>query len=119
MNDSLSTDEYDALMQIAKGQKSVKASACVARNTKRLSGLKYIAFGKDGSLSLTEKGTQTLFVKNCVDGLRALSTDAHAPLDSIVSIFLCKKGHIEAQPEAGGFLLTQKGRETLADIDAQ
>jgi hypothetical protein len=91
----------------------------VARNTKRLSGLKYIAYAKDGRLGLTDKGKQTLFVKSCIDGLRAVSTDPQAVLKADVVTFLGKKGHIAASPVAGGFDITQKGRECLADIDAR
>ncbi len=119
MDEGLTTDEYDALGQIGKGQKAARQSACVARNTKRLSGLKYVAYAKDGSLALTEKGQQTLFVKECIDGLRAVSASPQAPLDTIVATFLCKKGHIEPQVPDGGFALTQRGRETLADIDTR
>jgi len=118
MDNGLTTDEYDALGQIAKGQKTARLSACVARNAKRLSGLKLAAYGKDGSLSLTEKGQQTLFIKNCIDGLRAVATDPHAPLDSTVVTFLRKKAHIDVDA-GGGFALTERGRETLADIDTQ
>jgi hypothetical protein len=117
MDDSLTIDEYDALGQIEKGRKPARLSACVARNAKRLSALKYIAYAKDGSLSLTDKAKQALLIKHCIDGLRAVSTDPHAALDSYVVTFLCKKGHIEPQDQ-GGFTLTQRGRETLADIDA-
>ena len=118
MDDSLTIDEYDALEQIGKGQKSARLSACVARNAKRLSALKYAAYGKDGSLSLTEKAKEALVIKNCVDGLRAISADPHAPLDAVAATFLHKKGHIEPQA-SGGYALTQRGRETLADIDAR
>lgn len=118
MDDSLTNDEYDALGQIEKGRKAARPSACVARNAKRLSALKYVAYAKDGSLSLTEKAKQALLIKHCIDGLRALSADPHAPVDSVVVTFLCRKGHIEAQAADGGFALTQRGRETLADIDA-
>jgi hypothetical protein len=119
MDDRLTTDEYDALGQIAKGQKSARQSACVARNAKRLSGLKYATFNKDGSLTITEKGQQTMLVKNCIDGLRAVAGDPHAKLDSVVITFLCKKGHIVAEVVGNGYALTERGRETLADIDAQ
>jgi hypothetical protein len=118
MDDRLTADEYDALGQIAKGQKSTRHSACVARNAKRLSGLKYASFGKDGSLTITEKGQQTMLVKNCIDGLRAVANDPHAQLDSVVVTFLCKKGHIVAEVVGNGYALTERGRETLADIDA-
>jgi len=119
MNDGLSLDEYDALGQIATGQKATRHSACVARNVKRLSGLKYVAYAKDGSVTITDKGTQTLLIKHCIDGLRAVATDPHAPLDSVVSTFLYKKGHIVAEVVGGGFALTERGRGTLADIDTQ
>lgn len=118
MDNGLTTDEYDALGQIAKGQKSARPSACVARNTKRLSGLKMVAYSKDGGLSLTEKGRQTLFIKNCIDGLRAVASDPQAALDSLVVTFLRKKGHIDVEAVGGGYVLTERGRETLADIDA-
>jgi len=119
MDNGLTMDEYDALGQIAKGQKSARLSACVARNAKRLSGLKLAAYGKDGSLCLTEKGQQTLFIKNCIDGLRAVATDPLASLDSTVVTFLRKKAHIDVEGVGGGYVLTERGRETLADIDAQ
>ncbi|MGZ3253848.1 MAG: hypothetical protein ACXU7D_06030 [Burkholderiaceae bacterium] len=117
MKDSLTIDEFDALTQISKAPKNERPSACIARNTKRLSGLKFIAYGKDGSLALTEKGQQILFVKNCIDGLRAVASDPLARLDADVVTFLSKKGHITSR-EAGGFDISQKGRESLADIDA-
>ncbi len=117
MNDALTADEYDALGQIGKGQKQGRASACVARNAKRLSGLKYIAYAKDGSLSLSEKGQQVLFIRNCIDGLRAVSIDPLAPLAKDVATFLGKKGHIAADAASGGYAITRKGLESLADID--
>jgi hypothetical protein len=117
MKDSLTIDEFDALTQISKAKKNERPSACVARNTKRLSGLKFIAFGKDGSLALTDKGKQILFVKNCIDGLRAIANDPLAALDTDVITFLSKKGHITSRT-AGGFDISQKGRESLADIDS-
>jgi hypothetical protein len=116
MDDGLTADEFDALGQISKGQKG-RPSACVARNVKRLTGIKYTAYAKDGSLSLTEKGQQVLFIKNCIDGLRAVSTDPLAPIAKDVANFLGKKGHIVADA-AGGYAITIKGRESLADIDS-
>lgn len=118
MNDVLSIDEYAALAEILASPKGGRPSACVARNTKRLSGLKYIAFEKSGKLSLTDKGRQTLFVKNCVDGLRTLIDNPAAQLDAGVLLFLEKKGHVARNP-AGVLELTQRGRETLADIEGR
>ena len=119
MNDRLTNDEYDALVQISKSAHTrERPTACVARNTKRLAGLKYVAYGKDGHLAITEKGTQTLFVKDCIDGLRAVAADPHTKLKADVANFLGKKGHVTPRPSHDGFDITQKGRESLADIDA-
>lgn len=118
MQDSLSIDEYDALQQIGKPVKNERPSACVARNTKRLCGLKYAAYAKNGNLALTEKGEQALFLKRCIDGLRAVSLDALTSLSADVAIFLGKKGHIAPKADMAGFDITPRGRESLADIDA-
>jgi len=118
MNDRLTIDEYDALAQISKAHSRERPTACVARNTKRLAGLKYVAYGKDGHLAITEKGTQTLFIKDCIDGLRAVAADPQARLRADVATFLGKKGHVTPRADADGFDITQRGRESLADIDA-
>jgi hypothetical protein len=117
VEDSLTIDEFDALAQIGRGKRTERVSACVARNTKRLAGLKYISYGKDGQLALTEKGQQTLFVKRCIDGLRAIAGDAQAKLDADVATFLAKKGHIAPRASSDGFDITQRGSESLSDID--
>jgi hypothetical protein len=119
VDDRLSKDEFDALDQISRAKKRERPSACVARNTKRLAGLKYITYGKDGQLALTEKGQQTLFFKRCVDGLRAIASDPLATLDADVATFLNRKGHITARTSSEGVELTQRGRESLADIESQ
>ncbi len=118
-NEKLTGDEYDALEQIGRGAKVERVSACVARNTKRLSGLKLVAFAKDGRLSLTDKAQQTLFVRRCILGLRAIAADPAAKLESEVSYFLGKKAHIVPLPAGDGFQITDKGRESLADMAAQ
>jgi hypothetical protein len=118
LNDRLTTDEYDALSQVGQGKKQERVSACVARNTKRLTGLKYMAYGKDQRLTLTEKGQQTLFLKRCVDALRAVSNGSAATLDADVAGFLLKKGHSAPAATPDGYEITQRGRESLADIDA-
>lgn len=118
MDDSLSKDEFDALAQISRLKKHERASACVARNTKRLTGLKYITHGREGQLALTEKGQQTLFVKRCIEGLRAVANDPLAKLDADVAIFLSRKGHIVPRETPAGFAITTRGRESLDDIDA-
>jgi hypothetical protein len=114
----LTTDEFDALEQIRKAYRRERPSACVARNTKRLAGLKYVAYERDGHLAITEKGKQALFVKRCIDGLRAVAGDPLTKLDADVATFLGKKGHVTAGPSADGFEITQKGRESLTNIDA-
>ncbi len=119
MGNDLTTDEFDALRQIAQGGGSGgRPSACVSRNAKRLTGLKYIAHTRDGRLELTEKGRQVVFIQNCIDGLRAVAADPSTPLSRDVATFLGKKGHIAAGTETA-FEITQKGRECLADIDAR
>lgn len=117
MDDRLTTDEYDALTQIAKAQRGERYSACIARNSKKLNGLKFISHAKDGQLTLTDKGQQTLFLRRCIAGLRSVSSDTVAKLDTDVALFLGKKGHI-TQSSEGGFEITRRGQESLADIDA-
>jgi hypothetical protein len=114
----LSRDELDALDQIGNGLKDGRPSACVARNVKRLAGLKYVQYAKNGSLGMTDKGKQTLFLKRCIDGLRAVSRDTPNEMAADVAGFLAKKGHIAARSVGDGFEITQKGRECLADIEA-
>lgn len=117
-NEKLTTDEYDALGHIERGATHDKVNACVGRNAKRLSGLKLIQYGKDGRVALTDKGQQALFLRRCIAGLRAVVADPASRLDADVAGFLGKKSHI-APREAGGFEVTDKGRESLADIEAQ
>ena len=116
-DEALGKDEYDALAQIAAGLRGARPSACVARNVKRLAGLKFVAYGKDGSLALTEKGEQTLFIRACIDGLRAIAGDPLATLAPDVKLFLGKKGHMVPRAEGDGYELTPRGRESLADIE--
>ncbi len=117
-NEKLTTDEYDALEQVRRGAKHDRVTACVGRNVKRLSGLKLVAYGRDGSLALTEKAVTLLFVRRCILGLRAVAADPAAALDADVALFLGKKSHV-LPIEGGGFEITAKGRESLADIEAQ
>ncbi|MDC8756186.1 hypothetical protein [Janthinobacterium fluminis] len=115
-NEKLTTDEYDALEQVARGIKTERVSACVARNTKRLSGLKLLSFSKDGRLSITDKAQQLLFVRRCINGLRAIANDPLSKLDTDVAYFLGKKAHIVARPSGEGYDISDKGRESLVDI---
>ena len=116
-NEKLTTDEYDALEQVGRGIKGDRVSACVARNTKRLSGLKLLSFSKDGRLSLTDKAQQELFLRRCISGLRAVASDPLTVLESEVAYFLGKKAHIVARTPEAGYDITDKGRASLADID--
>ena len=116
MSQRLSRDEYDALEQVSKMQKAAKPSACIARNAKHLVGIKFLSARKDGSYVLTEKGSEALFIKDCITGLRALETDTNTKLDVAVATFLGRKGHIVASAAPGHFEITQKGRECLVDI---
>ena len=115
-DEKLTTDEYNALDEVRRGIQG-RPYACVARNTKRLSGLKMLSFARNGHLSLTDKGKERLFLRRCILGLRALAADPAAKLDDEVIAFLGKKSHIATTDT--GFVVTDKGRETLADIEAQ
>jgi hypothetical protein len=117
-NLKLTGDEYDALEHIRRGARTDRVNACVGRNAKRLSGLKLIQYAKTGALGLTAEGEQVLFLRRCVQALRALDADAATVLDDDVAQFLGRKSHIAARAE-GGFELTARGRESLADIAAQ
>lgn len=124
MDDHLTKDEFEALAQIRHAKKGLRPSACVARNAKRLIGLKYVASSRDGAFSLTEKGQQTLFVKRCIDGLRAMANAAvvaaaPAAIDADVATFLSRKGLIAPKAAGDGFEMTERGRESLADIDSR
>ncbi|MBI1835578.1 MAG: hypothetical protein HYR92_07520 [Burkholderiales bacterium] len=119
MNQQLSIDEYDALEQITKLVKGARPSACISRNSKRLVGIKLVAHRRDGGFELTETGRQTLFIKQCIDGLRAKANDNEAVLSKPVIAFLAKKGHIEIDPVTEQTTISARGRECLADIDAQ
>jgi len=119
MEDTLTKDEFEALDQIRRMKKRERPSACVARNLKRLIGLKYVTSGKDGAYALSEKGQQTLFIKRCIDGLRAVAANASGSVEADVATFLGRKGLISGDPSTTGFVVTDRGRETLADIDAR
>ena len=116
MNHVLTNDQLAALEEVRKMAKSAKPSACVARNGKHLAGIKFLIHRKDGSYVLTEKGSEALFFRNCIAGLRALATDADTGLDAAVATFLGRKGHITASAVPGQFEITAKGRECLEDI---
>ncbi|MCE3261851.1 MAG: hypothetical protein K0R43_930 [Pseudoduganella sp.] len=115
-NEKLSTDEFNALLEIARGIQG-KPSACVGRNSKRLSGIKLIKFERSGHIILTDAGKERLFLRRCVLALKALVAQSGAPIDADVAMFLGKKSHITAIE--GGYAITDKGRESLADIEAQ
>lgn len=117
-NEKLTGDEYDALEWIRRGARTDRVNACVGRNAKRLSGLKMVQYERNGNLALTAKGQEVLFLRRCVQALRALDADPAAALDEDVAQFLSRKSHIAAREE-GGFTLTPRGRESLADISAQ
>jgi Mn-dependent DtxR family transcriptional regulator len=117
-NEKLTTDEYDALELVRRGVKREGAPACVGRNAKRLAGLKMLEYARDGRILLTEKGQQVLFLRRCIEAMRALADDAQAQVAGDVLQFLSQKSHVAAREE-GGYALTDKGRESLADIAHQ
>jgi predicted transcriptional regulator len=111
----LSRDEFDALEEVHRTAKGAKPSACVARNAKKLCGVKILLQRRDGTYALTEKGSEALFMHHCIKGLRAIATDPGISLDPAVATFLGRKGHIAANA-SGAFEITAKGRECLEDI---
>jgi hypothetical protein len=115
-NEKLTQDEYDALSEVKRGTKGERVSACVGRNTKRLAGLKLFTIERNGRIVLSEKGEQVLFLRRCVLAMRALASNPASVLEADVAMFLGKKSHITALPE-GGFCLSDKGREALADME--
>lgn len=117
-NEKFTQDEYDALNEIKRGIKGDRVSACVGRNSKRLSGLKLISIAHSGRISLTDKGEQTLFLRRCVQALQAVSDQPGVAIDADVALFLGKKSHILPREE-GGFVISDKGRESLNDIISQ
>lgn len=118
MNQNLSIDEYNALEEITKLPKGARPSACIARNSKRLIGIKLIAHRRDGSFELTENGRQILFIKQCINGLRAIAQDPDFVLSAPVATFLGKKAHIEIDAVSGKHRITARGLECLTDIEA-
>lgn len=117
-NEKLTADEYDALELIRRGVAHERGNACVGRNAKRLSGIKLIQYAKSGRVALTDKGKELLFLRRCVETLRALAGDPQAVVEADVTLFLGSKSHI-VPLEQGGYVLTDKGRESLADIAAR
>lgn len=114
MDDALTRDELLALEEIKRGLAAGRPSACVARNSKRLAGLKYIARNKKGGLELTAKAQQLLFIRACIAGLHALQADPAAKLPADVLAFLERKGHIQREADSATYVLTSKGHESLA-----
>ena len=117
-NEKFTQVEYDALYEVQRGIKGDRVSACIGRNTKRLSGLKLFSIARNGRVSLTDKGEQTIFLHRCVQAMRALAATPGGMLDADIALFLGKKSHV-VQREDGGFELSDKGRESLADITQQ
>ncbi|MET0267033.1 MAG: hypothetical protein ABW202_15625 [Duganella sp.] len=117
-NEKLTQDEYNALDEIKRGARAERYSACVGRNTKRLAGIKLFSVARDGRISLTDKGQQALFLRRCILALRAVADDPGSVVDADVALFLGKKSHIVARADSG-FDITDKGRESLADIEQQ
>ncbi len=118
MEHTLTRDESEALEQVGQSKAYDKVNACIARNSKKLIGIKLIAHrNKGGGFVLTDKGEEILFMKNCVKGLRALAAGTSPPLAPAVAAFLGRKGYAVAGETPGALVITDRGRECLADID--
>lgn len=115
MEAQLTGDEFDALELLRRGGRPLRANACIGRNAKRLAGLKLVKVSRDVA-ELTEKGQEVLFLRRCLTALRALADDPLHPVEADVAGFLVRKSHVAERP-GGGFDLTAKGRETIADLD--
>ena len=118
MSDDLTKDEFDALGQISRKEHRGRPSACVARNTKRLVGIKILEYSREGHLTLTEKGQGTLLIYRCIDALRRLSLDANTEIEKDIATFLIRKGHIVEKDGTAKYEITPRGTDSLADIDA-
>ena len=119
MNHHLTRDEFEALEQVSQAKSFDKPSACIARNGKRLVGIKMLSYRKNGTYELTALGAEALFVKDCIAGLRAVAGDAGTKLDARVATFLVRKSYVIAVAATPGrFAISDKGRECLADIDS-
>ncbi|WP_148713774.1 hypothetical protein [Chitinolyticbacter meiyuanensis] len=118
MTETLSIDALEALAEIGRGLKSRRLSPRVFRHIKQLTGLKFVAYGRNGIPELTDKGRDALFLKSCIDAIRLLLRKPDAAIQPRVLAFLLRKGHIEARDD-GSHAVTAKGAESLADIDAQ
>ncbi len=116
MKQHLSRDQFEALEQVRTLQKGAKPSACIGRNGKFLTGIKLLSHHRDGSYTLTDKGHEALFVKNCIAGLRNIADDVNAKPAADITAFLVRKSYIAAAATPGRFEITAKGRECLADI---
>ncbi len=118
MNHDLTRDEFEALEQIGQSKAYDKVSACIARNSKKLIGIKLIAHrNKGGGFTLTEKGEEIIFMKDCIKGLRTLAAGTSPPLAPAVATFLGRKGYAVAGETPGSLVITERGHECLADID--
>lgn len=115
MEATLTGDEFDALELLRRGGKPLRSNACIGRNAKRLAGLKLVKVSRDVA-ELTDKGKEVLFLRRCVNALRALADDPDHPVEPDVAYFLVRKSHV-AERAGGGFDVTAKGRETIADLD--
>lgn len=116
-DERLTGDEYDALEHIRRGAKGTGVNACIGRNSKRLTGLKLVKAERDNKLRLTDKGVEALFLRRCITALQALEIGP-AAIEPDVAHFLLRKSHI-AEADGGQYTLTDKGRESLADILGQ
>ena len=115
MSAELTGDEIDALEHIRRGARSLKVNACIGRNAKKLAGLKLIKIGRHDAVALTEQGAELLFLRRCIAAMQELAADPTHAVEADVAGFLLRKSHI-VPLEQGGYALTEKGREALADI---
>ena len=118
MNKNLSIDEFNALEQISQLTRGAKPSICINRNAKRLCGIKFATYRKDGQLELTQEGRAVLHSKHCLDALRRIAANSSAPISVEIKTFLLKKSYLQ-QDADNTLSITARGLECLADVDAR
>ncbi|QLG88976.1 hypothetical protein HQ393_12420 [Chitinibacter bivalviorum] len=120
MRIKLSKDEMDALKEVGRGLKTTRLSHKIFKNVKALTGQKLAAYErKTGILQITPLGKEFIFMTLCIDSLRLLKIDPTVKINGEALAFLLRKGHVEIREAEVGHFITQKGEESLADIDSQ
>lgn len=116
----LTKDEMAALLEVSRGLKTTRLSHTIFKNVKALTGQKLAAYErKTGILQITALGKQTIFMVQCIEGLRQLKVNPTLKINGEALAFLLRKSHVETREGEAGYFITIKGEESLVDIDSQ